>query len=267
MLQYGVFWYRALQGDFGYSFRYGVPATRLIVERLPNSLRLGAVAAVIGIVVGLPLGVIAAGVRRLIFPLDGELDGVDVLATFLAFLEVRAGAERFIINTQYVGAVARLGRDLVAQTVFLNGNNGGNRHAALLASSFAVIGVVGAEGCEEGNLGGHGRDSLVVTTSSILLVLLTCQYLGYILSVSFVWSYNPWRLTQGQAREPSKSQPIAAGADMSGSPRTCIRPKPPGSVPSARVPIGTGPTSSVGNSPLDTGALMRLIDCEARGST
>ena len=60
MLQYGVFWYRALQGDFGYSFRYGVPATRLIVERLPNSLRLGAVAAVIGIVVGLPLGVIAA---------------------------------------------------------------------------------------------------------------------------------------------------------------------------------------------------------------
>ena len=60
MLQYGVFWYRALQGDFGYSFRYGVPATRLIVERLPNSLRLGAVAAVIGIVVGLPLGVISA---------------------------------------------------------------------------------------------------------------------------------------------------------------------------------------------------------------
>ena len=60
MVQYGVFWYRALQGDFGYSFRYGVPATRLIVERLPNSLRLGAVAAVIGIVVGLPLGVISA---------------------------------------------------------------------------------------------------------------------------------------------------------------------------------------------------------------
>ena len=60
MVQYGIFWYRAFQLNFGYSFRYGVPATRLIVERLPNSLRLGAVAAVIGIVVGLPLGVIAA---------------------------------------------------------------------------------------------------------------------------------------------------------------------------------------------------------------
>ena len=31
---------------------------------------------------------------------------------------------------------------------------------------------------------------------------------------------------------------------MSGSPRTCIRPKPPGSAPSARAPIGTVPTSS-----------------------
>ena len=42
MVQYGIFWYRAFQLNFGYSFRYGVPATRLIVERLPNSLRLGA---------------------------------------------------------------------------------------------------------------------------------------------------------------------------------------------------------------------------------
>ena len=115
------------------------------------------------------------------------------------------------------------------------------------------------------DLGGHGRDSLVVTTSSILLVVLTCQYVEYILSVSFVCGVHPWRLTQGKA-EPSKSQLIAAGVGMSGSPRTCIRPKPPGSARSARVPIGTGPTSSVGNSPLDTGGLRRLIDSEARGS-
>ncbi|MEM7534376.1 MAG: ABC transporter permease [Chloroflexota bacterium] len=59
-VQYLVFWQRTLQLDFGYSFRYGVPATRLILERLPNSLRLGGAAAVLGIVVGLPLGIIAA---------------------------------------------------------------------------------------------------------------------------------------------------------------------------------------------------------------
>ena len=27
MVQYGIFWYRAFQLNFGYSFRYGVPAT------------------------------------------------------------------------------------------------------------------------------------------------------------------------------------------------------------------------------------------------
>ena len=59
-VQYLVFWQRTLQLDFGYSFRYGVPATRVVFERLPNSLQLGATAAVIGITFGLPLGIIAA---------------------------------------------------------------------------------------------------------------------------------------------------------------------------------------------------------------
>ena len=114
------------------------------------------------------LGFSGADVRRLIFPLDGELDGVDVLATFLAFLEVRAGAERLIVNTHYVGAVARLRRDLVAQTVFLNGNNGGNRHTALLASGVTVVGIVGSESCHE------VEAELLV--SHIALPLLVCSY-------------------------------------------------------------------------------------------
>ena len=59
-VQYLVFWQRTLQLDFGYSYRYGVPTTRVILERLPNSLKLGAAAGVIGIVFGLPLGIIAA---------------------------------------------------------------------------------------------------------------------------------------------------------------------------------------------------------------
>ena len=60
MLQYILFWGRTLQGDFGYSFRYGVPVVKLIGERLPNSAKLGAVAALIGVFVGLPLGIFAA---------------------------------------------------------------------------------------------------------------------------------------------------------------------------------------------------------------
>ena len=60
IIQYFVFWQRTLQLDFGYSFRYGVPTTRVVFERLPNSLRLGGAAVVLGIALGLPLGILAA---------------------------------------------------------------------------------------------------------------------------------------------------------------------------------------------------------------
>ncbi len=60
MLQYILFWGRTLQGDFGYSFRYGVPVVKLIGERLPNSAKLGAAAALMGVFFGLPLGIFAA---------------------------------------------------------------------------------------------------------------------------------------------------------------------------------------------------------------
>ena len=55
VIQYFLFWGRAVQGEFGYSFRYSIPATQLIIDRLPNSLRLGLLAAAIGVAVGLPL--------------------------------------------------------------------------------------------------------------------------------------------------------------------------------------------------------------------
>ncbi|MDP6063223.1 MAG: ABC transporter permease [SAR202 cluster bacterium] len=76
-VQYFLFWGRTLKGDFGYSFRYGVPVTKLIRERLPNSLRLGAAATALGLAIGLPLGIIAA-VKR------GTL--TDNIATTLAVI-------------------------------------------------------------------------------------------------------------------------------------------------------------------------------------
>lgn len=78
-VQYLVFWQRTLQLDFGHSFRYGVPATTVVLERLPNSLQLGAAATVIAILFGLPLGVTAA-LRR------GSL--IDTLATTGAVLGI-----------------------------------------------------------------------------------------------------------------------------------------------------------------------------------
>ncbi len=76
LIQYVLFWGRAARGDFGFSFRYSIPATQLIIDRLPNSLRLGALAAVIGLVVGLPLGIVAALNRGSI--IDNLATGVSV---------------------------------------------------------------------------------------------------------------------------------------------------------------------------------------------
>ena len=76
LIQYVLFWGRAARGDFGFSFRYSIPATQLIIDRLPNSLRLGALAAVIGLAVGLPLGIVAALNRGSI--IDNLATGVSV---------------------------------------------------------------------------------------------------------------------------------------------------------------------------------------------
>ena len=76
LIQYIVFWGRAARGDFGYSFRYSIPATQLIIQRLPNSLRLGLLAAVIGLAAGLPLGIAAALNRGSI--IDNLATGVSV---------------------------------------------------------------------------------------------------------------------------------------------------------------------------------------------
>jgi peptide/nickel transport system permease protein len=50
----------ARQGDFGLRLRQGRPVSTLIVERLPATLELSFAAALIALVVGIPLGVFAA---------------------------------------------------------------------------------------------------------------------------------------------------------------------------------------------------------------
>ena len=49
----------ALQGDLGHSFVHGVPAIRLILERMPATLELSVVALALSLVVGIPLGLYA----------------------------------------------------------------------------------------------------------------------------------------------------------------------------------------------------------------
>ena len=59
-VQFWHFLLNAAQGEFGLSLRQGAKVSRLIIERLPATLELVAVAAVLAVLVGVPMGVFAA---------------------------------------------------------------------------------------------------------------------------------------------------------------------------------------------------------------
>jgi peptide/nickel transport system permease protein len=62
-VQFGHFVANAAEGEFGLSLRQGRKVSSLIVERLPATLELATIAAILALVVGVPLGVYAA-IRR-----------------------------------------------------------------------------------------------------------------------------------------------------------------------------------------------------------
>src|SRR3712207_1864622 len=54
---------RAVQGDFGFSWRIREPVAKLILEKLPVTFQLAVMAFLIALVIGIPAGVLSA-VRR-----------------------------------------------------------------------------------------------------------------------------------------------------------------------------------------------------------
>lgn len=60
VVQFGNFLAHAVQGEFGLSLRQGTKVSRLIAERLPATLELAFVAAMLALVLGIPMGVYAA---------------------------------------------------------------------------------------------------------------------------------------------------------------------------------------------------------------
>jgi peptide/nickel transport system permease protein len=84
-VQYARFVARAVQGDFGLSLRQVQPVSKLIAERLPATLELSAVAALLALVGGVSMGVYTALRRNSWLSqamLAGSLIGVS-LPTFL----------------------------------------------------------------------------------------------------------------------------------------------------------------------------------------
>jgi peptide/nickel transport system permease protein len=58
--QFAAFLGNAVQGEFGLSLRQGAKVSRLIAERFPATLELALVAAVLALIIGVPMGVYAA---------------------------------------------------------------------------------------------------------------------------------------------------------------------------------------------------------------
>lgn len=59
-IQYGRWMIRALQGDLGISWRTGIPVTKLLFESLMVTFELALLATLFSILIGIPMGVIAA---------------------------------------------------------------------------------------------------------------------------------------------------------------------------------------------------------------
>lgn len=60
LVQFGVYVNEITHGDFGRSFRYSKEITELLSERLPITFELSIAALIVSVVIGIPLGVIAA---------------------------------------------------------------------------------------------------------------------------------------------------------------------------------------------------------------
>lgn len=58
--QFWIYMKEIASGDFGQSIRYGMPITRLLIERLPTTVELSFAALLVSIVIGIPLGIISA---------------------------------------------------------------------------------------------------------------------------------------------------------------------------------------------------------------
>lgn len=61
--QYWIFIQGVAQGDLGFSHRWGEPAMDLVMQRLPETLKLAGAAFGIALVISVPLGIIAAARR------------------------------------------------------------------------------------------------------------------------------------------------------------------------------------------------------------
>ena len=60
LVQFGRFAANAAKGEFGFSYQHRRPVSELIAERLPATLELSLISAILALVIGIPMGVYTA---------------------------------------------------------------------------------------------------------------------------------------------------------------------------------------------------------------
>jgi len=137
-VQFGHFIGNAVQGEFGISLRQGRKVSSLIAERFPATLELAAVSAVIGLLLGIPLGVYAA-LRRGTFMsqavMTGSLLGVSLPNFLIGILLILV----FAVMLKWLPSFGR--GDVVALGPFTTGllTVDGLKHLLLPAITLALF--------------------------------------------------------------------------------------------------------------------------------
>ena len=137
-VQFAHFIGNAVQGEFGISLRQGRKVSALIAERFPATLELAAMAALIGLAVGIPLGVFAA-LRRGSFlsqvVMTGSLLGVSLPNFLIGILLILV----FAVLLKWLPSFGR--GDVVALGPFTTGllTIDGLRHLLLPAITLSLF--------------------------------------------------------------------------------------------------------------------------------
>jgi peptide/nickel transport system permease protein len=138
VVQFVHFLGNAVQGEFGLSLRQGIAVSTLIAERLPATLELALVAAVIALVIGIPMGVYAA-IRRG-SPLAQVFMAISLLGVSLPTFLI--GIFLILIFSVGLGVLPSFGRgEVVSIGGFTTGllSWGGIRHLILPALTLAIF--------------------------------------------------------------------------------------------------------------------------------
>ena len=139
IVQYGIFIKDALTGDFGDSILYRKPALDLVLDRLPNSIKLVAFASVFSIPIGLLIGILCAVKRnkpidilgRIVAVLGQSLPGFWIALMLIMFFSERStllpvgemgGLDHYILPSLSLGAflvagIARMTRSSMLEVL------------------------------------------------------------------------------------------------------------------------------------------------------